>query len=153
MRRMVAASLAIVLGACNQHRLGNQASVDEKVTEPKAAVVANAEANASAAENSAASLPAANAAMRFIGTWAHSKAECASRPWTFSAKALTVEGGPQCSFYHVSAAPGGYNLAATCPTKKPVHTDLIKLRFAQSAQAMLVESNAIPPTGLVYCGK
>jgi hypothetical protein len=49
--------------------------------------------------------------------------------------------------------PGGYDVAAECPTKQPVHTDLIKLRFAESAQAMLVESNAINPTGLIYCGK
>jgi hypothetical protein len=34
-----------------------------------------------------------------------------------------------------------------------VHTDLIRLRFAESAGAMLVESNAISPTGLIYCGK
>ena len=61
--------------------------------------------------------------------------------------------GPQCSFYNVAKVPGGYDVAAQCPTKKPIHTDLIKLRFAESAGAMLVESNAISPTGLVYCGK
>jgi hypothetical protein len=49
--------------------------------------------------------------------------------------------------------PGGYDLAAQCPTKKPIPTDLIKLRFAESAGAMLVESNAIAPTGLIYCEK
>lgn len=155
MRGMVAASLAIVLGACSQHQAANQASVAEKVTEPKPATnAANPEtANTAATENAAETLPPANSAMRFVGKWAHSKAECALKPWTFTAKALTTKGGPQCSFYHVATAPGGYDVAATCPTKRPVHTDLIKLRFAESAQAMLVESNAIAPTGLVYCGK
>jgi hypothetical protein len=53
----------------------------------------------------------------------------------------------------VTKMPGGYDLAAQCPTKKPIPTDLIKLRFAESAGAMLVESNAIAPTGLIYCKK
>jgi hypothetical protein len=47
----------------------------------------------------------------------------------------------------------GYDLATRCPAKKPDELDLIKLRFAESARAMLVESNAIKPTGLIYCGK
>jgi predicted small lipoprotein YifL len=146
MRWMALASLAVALAGCGQRGSENQASATEKVTEPK---LGGTEAPDASNQTAAA----ANAAMRFIGTWASSKAECASKPWIFTAKALTVAGGPHCSFYQVSQAPEGYNLAATCPTKQPVHTDLIKLRFAGSAQGMLVESNAIPPTGLVGCGK
>jgi hypothetical protein len=106
--------------------------------------------NASAAETP---LPSASAEHRFVGIWAASKAECASKPWRFTAEALNAAGGPKCSFYKVTKGPDGYDIAAQCPTKKPLPTDLIKLRFAESTQSMLVESNAIPPTGLVYCGK
>ena len=109
------------------------------------------EANASAPAPGV--LPPANASMRYVGTWAKNKGECASKPWHFTARELTVSGGPHCSFYNVAKVPGGYDVAAQCPTKQPIHTDLIKLRFAESAQAMLVESNAIDPTGLIYCGK
>jgi len=103
--------------------------------------------------NSLGALPPADAALRFVGTWASSKAECASKPWRFTADRLTVAGGPSCSFYKVTKAPGGYDIAAQCPTKEPIHTDLINVRFAESARAMLVESNAIKPTGLLYCGQ
>ena len=34
----------------------------------------------------------------------------------------------------------------------PPAPDLIKLRFAESAQAMLVDSNTLKSTGLIYCG-
>lgn len=98
-------------------------------------------------------LPAANSAVRYLGTWASSKADCASRPWRFNRDSLDVVKGPRCSFYNVAKVPGGYDIAAQCPTKQPLHTDLIKLRFAESAQAMLVESNAISPTGLIYCSR
>lgn len=100
-----------------------------------------------------ANLPPAGAALRFVGRWAATSAQCSSKAWKFTAGALAVPGGPHCSFYKVSKAPAGYDIAAQCPAEEPVHTDLIRLRFAESAGAMLVESNAIPPTGLIYCGK
>jgi len=109
--------------------------------------------NASAPAGDLGTLPPADAKLRFVGLWATSEANCATAPWRFAADKLSVEGGPQCTFYNVARAAGGYDLAAQCPTKEPVHTDLIKLRFAESARAMLVESNAIKPTGLIYCGK
>jgi hypothetical protein len=112
-----------------------------------------AEANASGPASGFGSLPPANAPLRFLGSWAASQAECASRPWRFTRTELTTANGSHCSIYKVSQVPGGYDLAAECPAKKPVPTDLIKLRFAESARAMLVESNAIAPKGLVYCGK
>jgi hypothetical protein len=111
------------------------------------------EKSASAISSASGTLPPANAALRFVGRWAHDPSECASKPWRFTASELIVAGGPRCSIYHVSEMAGGYDLAVECPAKKPEPTDLVKLRFAESARAMLVESNAISPTGLVYCGK
>ena len=147
---------ALLLAACGQ-RSQPPPSNGVTGTPPKVAVEtagANSTTNAAAATNgnSAAALPPSGSATRYIGTWAASKGDCASKPWRFSAKSLDAKGGAQCSFYNVAKVPGGYDVAAECPTKKPVHTDLIKLRFAQSAGAMLVESNAISPTGLIYCG-
>lgn len=145
MRRAVALAIALLLGGCgakSQHH-ENQAGATEKVS---------AEVN-SAPAAPPISLPPANAAARYVGTWATSAANCASKPWHFTKDALDAKDGPRCSIYNVAKDAGGYDLAAQCPTKVPVHTDLIKVRFAESAGAMLVESNAIPPTGLVYCGK
>lgn len=166
MRWGIAIAATIVLMGCAQRSrqvIENQSSVDEKSTagsENGAASAGNssgASPNAAAAEsaggNQLGRLPPANAALRFVGTWATSQANCATKPWRFTAKELTAKDGPRCSFYNVAKVPGGYDLAAQCPTKVPVHTDLIKVRFAESARAMLFESNAIEPTGLVYCGK
>lgn len=146
----------LLLAACGQK---SQPSGSNLVagTPPKVAAEtagANSGGNAAVADtNKTGVLPPTNAAMRYVGTWATSKAECKSKPWHFTTRSLKATGGSQCSFYNVAKAPGGYDVAAQCSTKKPIHTDLIKLRFAESAGAMLVESNAISPTGLVYCGK
>ena len=144
----------LLLGACGQKAQPPGSNVVAG-TPPKVAAEtagANSGANAAAA-NETGVLPPSNAAMRYVGTWARSKADCMSKPWRFTAKSLKAKGGPQCSFYNVAKAPRGYDVGAECPTKQPIHEDLIKLRFAESAGAMLVESNAIPPTGLIYCGK
>ena len=134
--------IALALAACGQR---NGPSENQAVANETAAGT-----NASA--EVPAKLPPANAAFRFVGTWAANQAECTSKPWIFTEKALAGS-GPHCDFYKVTKSPGGYDIAATCPAKEPVHTDLIRLRFAESAGAMLVESNALPPTGLIYCGK
>lgn len=140
MRRATAIALALLLCGCGaktqQHE--NQASASEKI---------------SAEANSAPIAPPAATSASYVGTWATSAANCASKPWHFTKDALDAKGGPRCSIYNVAKMAGGYDLAAQCPTKVPVQTDLIKVRFGGSSKAMLLESNAIPPTGLVYCGK
>ena len=156
MRSLAVAGALVMLAACS-HKAGppeNQAGANEKVTAETNATgnVAASDNQSAATANAPAPLPPASSAHRFVGTWAKSQAECRSKPWIFTADSLSGS-GPKCSFYKVSKAPRGYDIAATCPAKEPVHTDLFKLRFAESAGAMLVESNAIAPTGLIYCGK
>ena len=155
MRRLAALG-ALLVAACGQQSQPADSNVVAG-SPPKVAVEtagANSGANTAAqTANQTGVLPPANAAMRYVGTWATSKADCKSKPWHFTTRSLKTIGGPQCSFYNVAKAPGGYDVGAECPTKQPIHTDLIKLRFAESAGAMLVESNAISPTGLIYCGK
>jgi hypothetical protein len=143
----------VLLAACGQKSQPPASNVVAGTPPKIAAETAGANSGANAAANEAGVVPPANAAMRYVGTWARSRADCASKPWRFTAKSLKATGGPQCNFYNVAKAPGGYDIGAECPAKLPIHEDLIKLRFAESAGAMLVESNAIPPTGLIYCGK
>jgi hypothetical protein len=161
MRFERAAAIALVLSACTQKHeaQANQASVSEKATSAEGNSSASTAAPSPGQPEEGSSghkpmnLPPASAALRFVGVWATSEANCASQPWRFTAHELSATNGPHCSFYKVTKMPGGYDLAAQCPTKKPLPTDLIKLRFAESAGAMLVESNAIAPTGLIYCEK
>lgn len=162
MMRRAAIATALLLAACSQKpQPPENQETSEKVTQANVTgnlagvnVGEGEEAsNEAAAGTGPTGLPPATAALRFVGRWAKSQAECKTKPWVFTDKELSVVDGPHCSIYNVAKAPGGYNLAATCPAKEPVHTDLISIRFAESAQAMLVESNAISPMGLVYCGK
>jgi len=169
MRKLVVVSV-ILLTACGQ-RSGsgsneansavNQNVAANRATETSATNTSGDAAqshegvyeNAAESSNALGSLPPADAALRFIGLWATDKANCVAHGWRFTSDALTEPDGSHCSFYKVTKMPGGYDLAARCPAKKPDELDLIKLRFAESARAMLVESNAIKPTGLLYCGK
>jgi hypothetical protein len=147
MRRLLLGT-AVLLAACGQ----NTPSSETKLAANEVPAMNEAQATPTAPA-STSSLPPASAALRFVGRWATSQANCASKPWLFTADRLTATDGPHCSIYKVTNMAGGYDLAAECPAKVPDHSDLIKLRFAESAQAMLVESNAIAPMGLVYCGK
>ena len=162
-RKKLAIGAIVLLAACGQkpQPSENQATANEKITtEEKAGgnavgtnvAAGNASSNETGVANSSG-LPPANAGLRFVGRWAKSQAECTTKPWIFTEKEITAVDGPHCTIYHIATAPGGYDLAATCPAKVPEHTDLISIRFAESAQAILVESNAISPMGLVYCGK
>ena len=160
MRLQIALAVFVLEVACTpsgrqrqqQAELANKQPAQEaSATNEPAPRQSNSETNAPGAESRTGVLPSADAAVRYLGTWASSVANCKSKPWRFKRDSLDVANGPRCSFYNVAKVPGGYDIAAQCPTKQPIHTDLIKLRFAQSARAMLVESNAISPTGLVYC--
>jgi len=155
MRWATGLALALSLAGCGEKPTGkaNQAATIASNSSATAAKASNETSNAQGAGNKTGVLPSANADVRYVGTWATSPADCKSKPWHFAKDSLRAKDGPECSFYNVAKVPGGYDVAAQCSTKKPVHTDLIKLRFAESAGAMLVESNAISPTGLVYCGK
>jgi hypothetical protein len=158
---------ALLLAACGSKCASNEANVTgnqapvSATNAPSAGNFASNESdrdqenasNRTQASNSLGTLPPPDAALRFVGTWATNPGNCSSKPWRFTAHELTARDGPHCSIYKVSKVAGGYDLAAQCPAKKPVPTDLIRVRFAESARAMLVESNAISPMGLVYCGQ
>ena len=49
--------------------------------------------------------------------------------------------------------PRGYDIVAPCTAEGPETDDAIEIRFAESARAMLFESDAIADAGLVYCGR
>jgi hypothetical protein len=153
MRRAMLVVLLLLAG-CGSQSASSEANQPVSQAGPASESNSTGQAQANqAVGNKLGTLPPADAALRFVGEWATSQADCASKPWRFTADTLDATGGPQCSIYEVSKVPGGYDLAAQCPAKKPLPTDLIKLRFAESARAMLVESNAIAPMGLIYCGK
>ena len=95
--------------------------------------------------------PPVSASHRFTGRWASDERDCAHRAWIFTASSLKTPAGSVCSFSKVSEAPGGYDIAASCTAEGPPRDDTLKLRFAQSARALLFESEVIADAGLVRC--
>ena len=97
-------------------------------------------------------LPPAETAMRFVGSWAAEADRCADQAWVFTRTSLKTPAGSVCRFSDVRPVPGGYDIAARCAAEGPPQDDVIRLRFAESAQAMMFESVSIADTGLVHCG-
>jgi hypothetical protein len=142
-RPAVCAILLLMLAACG--RGGTQAPA---AAEPKAAPKP-----APVSVRPGASLPPADAAARYVGLWAADVKACADPPWRFEARRLTTKGEVSCAFDEVRRAPGGYDVAATCTAEGPPRAYTLKLRFAESAKAMLVDGGPFAePVGLVWCG-
>lgn len=90
------------------------------------------------------------ASYRFIGRWAGDVRKCGT-PWRFTATSLKTPDGAVCSFSKAAEVPGGYDVAGSCTAKGPPKDDLLKLRFAESARALLIESRTLGEAGLVRC--
>ena len=101
----------------------------------------------------AGDLPQPGAMPRFVGNWAKDQQSCESAIWKFSDSTLRTPDGESCSFNRVTEVSGGYDIQATCAAKGPPISELMKVRFAESAKAMLLDSKELKNAGLVFCGR
>jgi hypothetical protein len=161
MMKRLAAAAGLALAACSQQQPTNQTAADTMTRAANdAAPPAVAQSVSPAATSSPSPSPAApgtlppadSATPRYVGRWAATKKLCASGAWRFYATHLETAGEVSCTYRRVDAVPGGYDLHATCTAQAPPQPDVITLRFAESAQAMLVDSKVLPSIGLIYCG-
>lgn len=97
-------------------------------------------------------LPPDDRALRFVGLWATEVGQCRAAPWTFTPDGLTAPGGTACRFEEIAPVEGGFDIAGRCTAEGEPREDALRLRFAESARALLVESRTLAETGLVYCG-
>jgi hypothetical protein len=109
--------------------------------------------NAPISPEQAGDLPEPSEGLRFVGRWAADERSCTSAAWVFTQTTLRTPAGSVCSFDQVTPVPGGYDIQATCTAEAPPASDTLKIRFAESAKAMLFESETIADTGLVFCGR
>jgi hypothetical protein len=100
----------------------------------------------------AGTLPPAGAEYRYAGRWAATEQLCDTGAWRFQPKRLDTAGEVSCTFDKVEKVAGGYDIAASCLAEGTRSADTIALRFAESAQAMLVQSTMWDGVGLIYCG-
>lgn len=90
--------------------------------------------------------------LRFIGMWASEAENCGDLAWRFTRDELRTPAGSVCSFTNMETVDGGYDISARCTAEGPPEDDNLKIRFAESAKAMLFESESIADAGLIYCG-
>ena len=148
---MVALAAAAAVAACDSPApVGEQSSAPIRTGEPAGNQV-NTAAAVQPAE--AGDLPEPSDGLRFVGKWAPDQKSCESAAWQVTQTALHTPGGTHCSFNRVSEVPGGYDIQATCTAEAPPTSDTLKLRFAESAKAMLLESETVGDASLLFCGR
>lgn len=149
---------AAVLAACNKTPTGGEPGgpVGEAPGGPIAtgrADTNNSVTGGEATAVEAGALPPPGPMPRFVGKWAADQKSCTSAAWQFTQSRLRTPAGSSCSFDEVTEVPGGYDVKATCTAEGPPTSDTLRIRFAESAKAMLFSSRSIADTGLVFCGR
>lgn len=162
---VIAISAAAVLGGCNKG--SSTGEPNGPVGQPPSGPVVSSQSGATSDTNSAAStnaaaelatgsagdLPPLNEGLRFVGRWAADQRLCESKAWVFTDTSLRTPAGSNCNFEKVTQVPGGYDVQATCTAESPPTADVLHIRFAESAKAMLFDSKTISDTGLIFCGR
>ncbi|MDQ8755029.1 hypothetical protein RCO27_02200 [Sphingosinicella sp. LHD-64] len=163
--RLILAGMLAALGVAGCRPAPETAPIDNGTAKVEADDAPVADLNASlaldqlaGAENHMAApegfggLPPDDRALRFVGRWAAEVGMCRSQAWVFTHERLTTPAGSVCEFGDITPVDGGYDIAARCTAEAPPRDDTIRLRFAESARAMLFESESVAGSGLVYCG-
>ena len=150
-------AVALALTACGDRdetrppSAANLAAPNPQTVEPPA----NAAGDPVAADTTTppGELPPAASPTRYVGQWAAASLGCAEPAWRFEADRLTTRGEVSCAFMQVTPAPGGYDVAARCLAEGEERASTLRLRFAESAKAMLVAGGPFSgEIGLTYCG-
>lgn len=150
MRLLIPIVLALPLAAC-----GANPPEESPANSADDIAVADVPPPPAPAENVVAenAPPSSERPYRFTGHWAVDQAACKSPPWKFTEKDLTTKGEVYCRFDKIEAVPGGYDITAACQAEGNETRETMRLRFAESAGAMLVESDqTYKGIGLIRCG-
>jgi hypothetical protein len=150
-RLPLALAAAALLAGCDNPPTGDTPSSPVGAGGPVGGNAANMVEEVSPRE--AGDLPPPSEGLRFIGKWAADERSCESAAWQFTQTTLRTPAGSVCGFDRVTEVPGGYDIQATCTAEAPPTSDMLKIRFAESAKAMLFESETIADAGLVFCGR
>jgi hypothetical protein len=149
MRQFIPIALALPLAACgaNPPEESPANSIDN-------VVVINVAEPAPSQNRTAEEPPVlAERPLRFTGHWAVDQAACKSPPWKFTEKDLTTKGEVYCRFDGIQAVSGGYDIAAACQSEGNETRETMRLRFAEPAGGMTVESDeTYKGIGLIRCG-
>lgn len=88
---------------------------------------------------------------RFVGRWAANPELCRDGAWRFEEKHLATAGEVSCDFDRVTHVADGYDVAARCLAEGVTSEEAIRLRFADTSDAMYVESKTFRAITLERC--
>jgi hypothetical protein len=126
---------------------GAMAAACDEQTDGAPEPVAPPPAGASARASEAAEAPF------FVGRWAAREELCDDGAWVFTERGVSTAGEVSCTFDSAQRVPAGFEIAATCTAEGPPAPYDIRLRYAESAQALLVEGGPFADIGLIACPK
>jgi hypothetical protein len=87
----------------------------------------------------------------FVGRWAARPELCAEGAWVITDHGIDTAGEVSCGFERPPAGGGPVELDAVCTAEGPPQRWRIRLSYAQSAQALLIENGPFADIGLVRC--
>jgi hypothetical protein len=146
----ILAVAALTLGACQDTPSAPTKETAERTSQSSPAAAEPPAAPEPEGAPAILDLPPPGAEPRFIGHWAASAEACPSAPWRFTAEDISGPDGKACRITKTVEAPGGYDLSASCGS---ADEQAVQIRFAESAQAMLIASDTLGDIGLVFCGR
>ncbi|HET7412743.1 MAG TPA: hypothetical protein VFJ18_08775 [Pararhizobium sp.] len=126
MRKIVIALIGLLTAACQSQNAG------------------------SAVVQSPIEVPAATKTPFFVGRWAAKNQLCSTAAWKLTQTRLSTPGHVVCT-YHRPQPSGVYHLDATCTAEGPPAQYHLRISYAESAKALLVEGGPFQPIGLVRC--
>ena len=151
MRLALAILSGLLIAGCGKASSGGEPNGPLRTDEPVANSAANAAVQVETGQ--AGELPAPGATFRFVGNWANDQHSCENAVWKFTDSTLRTPDGESCSFNRVIEDAGGYDIQATCSGKDGPKSEQLKVRFAESAKAMLLDSHELKNGGLIFCGR
>src|SRR5690606_20968318 len=87
----------------------------------------------------------------FVGRWAAKEEMCGKAAWEITGSRLSTPGHTVCDFDQVRKVEGIYRIDATCTAEGPPGQYDLRVSYAQSAKALLVEGGPMEPVGLAAC--
>jgi hypothetical protein len=95
--------------------------------------------------------PQAEALPFYVGRWAARPELCADGAWRITERGIDTAGEVSCRFLAPPAGPGPVEVDATCTAEGPPKRWRLRLAYAQSAQALLIENGPFTDIGLIRC--
>jgi hypothetical protein len=134
MRRfLILAAVMLATAACSPPQAGDTVQNNARNNAPPALTVPTPPPNAF-----------------YVGTWAHSEADCANAAWTIHPTSLQAPSGA-CKSTKITPTQPGFTIEAECIWREQTTKNTIQAAYAQSAKALLLSGTPDGDVGLVAC--